>query len=207
MLNQLKEKIKNKKIKALLFLFLFFFISIVGVTYAYFTSNTHFENKFKTKEYEVSIEEEFYNNWGTKKVSFVNNNASSLILRVSYNEIWDILDEEAEDTVVLLNNQVNGIDVVTKEWTNAWLNDFVNGNDGWYYYKKVLNSTDRVQVLNRITLNEELIKNTESYENYLNSDYELDFNFESVQADKKAVKGLWDKEITIDNDGNITWNF
>lgn len=83
---------------------------------------------------------------------------------------------------------------------------FVDGHDGWYYYKKVLKNTDRVQVLNEIHLNEELLNSSGELDTYKNADYELDFNFESVQADKKAVKSLWNKEITIDNDGNITWN-
>jgi len=180
------------------------FIGIISVTLAIMTSSGYFENIFHSSDYGVSIEEEFYNDWGTKKVSFVNQNASSVIIRVSYNELWSTSSEE--DTLTVLNNKINGIDTVTKTWTESWLNDFVDGHDGWYYYKKVLKNTDRVQVLNEIHLNEELLNSSGELDTYKNADYELDFNFESVQADKKAVKSLWNKEITIDNDGNITWN-
>lgn len=197
--------VKNKKTgKLFIGTLSLLFIGVVSITFALLTSQGYFENIFHSSDYGVSIEEEFYNDWGTKKVSFVNNNASSVIIRVSYNELWSTSSEE--DTLTVLNNKINGIDTVTKTWTESWLNDFVDGHDGWYYYKKVLKNTDRVQVLNEIHLNEELLNSSGELDTYKNADYELDFNFESVQADKKAVKSLWNKEITIDNDRNITWN-
>jgi len=180
------------------------FIGIISVTLAIMTSSGYFENIFHSSDYGVNIEEEFYNDWGTKKVSFVNQNASPVIIRISYNELWSTSSEE--DTLTVLNNKINGSNTVNKSWTESWLNDFVDGHDGWYYYKKVLKNSDRVQVLSEIHLNEELLNISGELDTYQNADYELDFNFESVQADKKAVKSLWNKEITIDNDGNITWN-
>ncbi len=208
-----KEKIKNilndikkdiQKRKLFIGTISLLLIGVIGVTLAIMSSNGYFENILHSTDYGVNIEEEFYNNWGTKKVSFVNNNKASIILRVSYNELWSTVDEE--NTLTVLNNKVNNTDVVTKEWTNNWLNDFTDGHDGWYYYNKVLNSTEKVQVLNTITLNEELITNSGDLNTYKNANYELDFNFESTQASEKAVLDLWGKTITINNDGSITWN-
>jgi len=201
------ENIKDKKIKKLFIgTISLLFIGMIGVTLAIMSSNGYFENIFHSAEYGVNIEEEFYNDWGTKKVSFINNNNSPIIIRVSYNELWSTTDEE-DNTFTVLNNKANGIDTVNKVWTDAWVNDFVDGHDGWYYYKKVLHNTERVQVLSEIQLNEEALTSSGDLETYKNANYELDFNFESVQADSKAVKSLWGKTVTIDSDGNITWNF
>ncbi len=263
-----KLNLKNKKIKPLFFIMLIALVIVVGGTIAYFLSSTSFENKFRTSYYDVAIEEEFYNNWGTKKVSIVNNDSTSVALRISYTEIWtnyfckayeegslkqenqspDSSDNQngrlgvSEDlsgsgNIVsgtspncieygeeYLNNKIDGQDVVIKEWTEEWLNDFVLGNDGWYYYKKVLNSNSNVQILNSIMKNPKLFGDDSSdrddnmgtlsrlqiqhnlHQRYTASDYELDFNYEAVQADKKAIKELWGHDVTI-TDNEIEWSF
>ena len=67
---KMNKKRFNKK--SLFFLLLLLVIGIVGGTIAYYYSEDNLINQFKTSTYNVTIEEEFYNTWGTKKVSFVN---------------------------------------------------------------------------------------------------------------------------------------
>jgi len=185
---------KNNKYKPVLYsLLILLFMGIIG-TVAYFSSSVGFSNIFKTSGYDVDIEEEFYNDWGTKKVSIVNNDDTSVVLRINFVELWQ--DNNGE----YLNNKFNKQDVVTKNWTDEWLNNFSKGSDGWYYYKKILNKGDRVQILNSIYLNESL-NETELYNSYLASTYELDFSYEAVQADNKAIEKVWGQTPNIN--GNI----
>ena len=64
------RKIKKKP---LVFIILLLVMVFIGTTFALFYSNVVIPNQFKTRIYDVKIEEEFYDTWGTKKVSFVNN--------------------------------------------------------------------------------------------------------------------------------------
>lgn len=201
----MKLKIKNKKV--IISLILILVCGIVGVTFAFFTLNTSFQNNFKASNYSISIEEEFYNDWGTKKVTFINKDSTPVVIRVSYNELWKYSTKE-ENTIsesINLSNKINNQEVVIKSWTEEWNQNFIDGKDGWYYYNKVLDKDSSVQVLTNIMLNEELIKTSPFYQEYQESTYELDFNFESTQADRKAVKNLWGKNINIENN-RVSWN-
>lgn len=199
----MKRYLKNRKIKPLLFIIIALTISIIGMTFAYMSNSALFSNKFQGSAYDVAIEEEFYNDWGTKKVTFVNNDATPVVIRVNFNEKWN---KKEEDVSIRLSNTYQEQDLVIKDWTDAWQNDFVKGNDGWYYYKHILNNEDRVQVLNSINKNEELLSTKPDYQQYKESDYELDFNFEATQASSEAIKELWGIETTISNN-DITWKF
>ena len=64
--------LKKIKKKPLVFLLIIPFIGIIAGTFAYYYSEISISNEFKTMTYNVQIEEEFNNTWGTKKVNFVN---------------------------------------------------------------------------------------------------------------------------------------
>ena len=194
-------KKRNKKVV----LFLILLLSIIGIgsAYAYYQVNVIVPNKYKAATYEVEIEEEFEDKFGVKKVWIVNKEKTNapVVLRVNYNELWS---KEIDGVLLTLDNNVNGENVVEKEWTEEFLNDFELKEDGWYYYKKVLRPEERVQLLERISLKNELISTSEYSNEYLTYDYELAFNFESIQATEDAVLEIWNKNITI-NDDNVTW--
>ena len=141
---------------------------------------------------------------GNKKVSFVNNEETNapVVLRINYNEEWR---KEINGVKVSLDNNVNGENVVTKNWTTEFTNNFVDGGDGWYYYKKILNAEESVQVLDSISLKESLISTSPYYNDYKSYTYELDFNFEAIQASSSAISDIWGKNATITG-GNITWD-
>ena len=203
MINIIKSiKINNsnlKRAKPLVFLGAILLFSAIAVTLAIFTSESSIANRFQAMTYDVTLEEEFYDTWGTKKVVIANNdNKASVILRVSYIEIWS---QKVGDNVFTLSNKVNGEDTVIKDWTSEFKDNFIDGKDGWYYYTKVLKPNQSVQILNMITKNDTLLEGLDDYKDY---DYELTFSYEAIQASEKAANDLWEKVITIDGD-NITW--
>ena len=178
-------------------------VGVIGVTAAVVYFKSEIENKFSTSAYNIAIEEEFYDDWGTKKVSIVNHDATPVVIRVAYIETWSNKNEES-DATLQLSNKINGVDTVTKEWTDDWNNEFTLNSDGWYYYNKVLTSNEAVQILNSIELNKEVIKT--SKENYNLYDYELDFRYEAIQATSDAIKEIWGHNVTI-SDNNVSWGF
>ncbi len=197
-------KFRKIKKKPLIFLLVLCLLGIVGTTFAYYYTEIAIPNQFKAMTYNVTIEEEFNDTWGTKKVSFVNNEETNtpVVLRINYNELWR---KEVNGVKLSLDNNVNGTNVVTKNWTTAFTNDFVDGGDGWYYYKKTLNAEESVQVLNSISLNESLISTSPYYNDYKTYTYELDFNFEAIQANSSAISEIWGKNATITG-GYVTWS-
>ena len=196
-------KFKKIKKKPLFFLLLLLALGIAGTTFAYYYTEIAIPNQFRAMTYNVTIEEEFNNTWGTKKVSFVNNEETNtpVVLRINYNELWR---KEVNGVKLSLDNNVNGTNVVTKNWTTAFTNDFIDGGDGWYYYKKTLAAEASVQVLDSIALNESLISTSPYYNDYKSYTYELDFNFEAIQASSSAISEIWGKTATISG-GNVTW--
>ncbi len=196
-------KFKKIKKKPLFFLLLLLALGIVGTTFAYYYTEIAIPNQFRAMTYNVTIEEKFNNTWGTKKVSFVNNEETNtpVVLRINYNELWR---KEVNGVKLSLDNNVNGTNVVTKNWTTAFTNDFIDGGDGWYYYKKTLAAEASVQVLDSIALNESLISTSPYYDDYKSYTYELDFNFEAIQASSSAISEIWGKTATISG-GNVTW--
>ena len=198
----MKEKIMKNK-KPLLFIGILLVLGVIGGTLAYFTSEASFENKFKTMTYNVTLEEEFNDEFGTKKVYIKNNEETnvSVVLRLNYNESWT---KEENGEINVLSNTINGEDTVTKTWTNAFTNDFVLGSDGWYYYKKILPSEGSVQILDSIAKNMTVINGSSDKDLYNIYDYELSFNYEAIQASEAAVQEIWNKTITITGD-SVSW--
>lgn len=199
------KKYKINK-KPLIFLLILLVVGVIGGTFAYYYSEVVIPNQFRAMTYNITIEEEFNNTWGTKKVSFVNKEDTNtpVVLRINYNEMWR--KEIDIYTKVSLDNNVNGVNVVSKNWTTDFTNNFIDGGDGWFYYKKILNAKESVQVLESIELNEDLISTSPYYDDYKSFDYELDFNFEAIQASSDAIFDIWGIETTISG-GNVTWDF
>lgn len=177
-------------------------IGVVGSTIAYLYMKKEFENRFYTSSYNVAIKEEFYDEWGTKKVSVVNQDATPVVIRVAYIETWS--DKNDEDVSLQFSNQINGIDVVTKSWTNSWTNEFIPNSDGWYYYNKVLTKDETVRILESIKINKDVTKTSE--DNYSLYDYDLDFRYEAIQATENAISELWGHNATISG-GEVSWDF
>lgn len=128
---------KNKK--ALIALALVALIGVVGGTFAYFTSNTTFTNKFTTGTYSTSVTEEFVSpdNWTpgtktTKKVNVNNTGSVSIVARAKYTEKWTAADGTTLDGV--RDGQRVAQFTIGSKWVKA--------TDGYYYYKDTLNTNE-----------------------------------------------------------------
>lgn len=196
------KNLKECKKKPLFFLIALFLIGGVGGTIALFTSNVDYSNVFKASKYNVIINEKFENKFGTKEVDLTNDSNADVLIRVSYNEFWL---KQVDEEKINLNNLISGNTLVTKSWTEAFLNDFTY-HDGWYYYNKKLKGKSSVKILTAISLNDSLLNTDHLKEEYNNADYELDFNLESVQCNESAIKKIWGYDISISGD-EISWGF
>lgn len=214
------KKLKSKKISSktrniIICLALILLIGTIGISYAYYANQTKIENSFKTSDYNVSVAEEFYNTWGTKKISVINNEESTpVLLRVNYDELWSKTLEDG--TVLTLSNVVETesgyVNVVIKTYPSDYSTNFVDGGDGWYYYTKVLEPNESVGLLESIALNEGALTDSPYYNNYVPNttesyDYHLNYNYEAIQASKDAAKSIWGLNVTISESGDVTWPF
>ena len=91
------------------------------------------------------------------------------------------------------NNKIDNIDVATKNWTNDFLNDFVLLDDGWYYYKKILEPGE--ETTNLIT---KIDFSLENLDEDIKKTIRLDIDAQAVQAENQSedvlmVKG-WPEE-------------
>lgn len=217
---------KNKK--SIVFLVLLLLMGIIGTTYAYFTQSKIFDNKFSIKKFDVVIEETFDENsfFGcmnryseesiyyvkvcnsevNKDVFVVNKEDVPAVVRISYNEefVYDgYSDNDYRELFDMLCSDSGECFSVNNSYsfTKVWTQDFFDNwyfHEGWYYYKKVLSSQEKVQIL-------DAVKSTEDIGIY--GDYNLDFNIEAVQASSDAVKELWNQDVTINDDGTVYWEF
>ena len=197
MLKKVQEFYKrNERYKPFMFVGMLCLVTVIGITIAYYTQEMNITNTFKTMTYDVSMEEEFYNTWGTKRITINNNEESNtpVLLRVSYSEMWTKGDKT-------LNNLVNGTNVVNKTWSQTFLDDFTLDSDGWYYYDKLLLGDDSIELLESISLDSTIASTHPEYTKY---NYDLNFNYETIGASVNAAKEIWDKDIVI-NGSNVIW--
>ncbi len=193
------KRLKQKKSKKYLLITPILTLVVVGagllIVYALSHNTTVVTNDIPVGTGTVQIVDDSDPGFGKKEVSFVSSDANSIpmLLRIGYSETW----KDSSDNVV--SNVYNGNNVVTKTWTSAFTNDFVDGGDGWYYYKMLLNPSDSVKVITAIALAEP------SYAAY---NYDLNFRFEAIQADSAAATALWSKTATINTETSaVAWTF
>lgn len=203
---------KNKKIRRLIPLLLVIVLAAVGVSFAWSKQEVSVENKLKAHTTDVTVDEEFNHENGTKKVQFTNNGTSSVFLRMTWTEYWETADGK------ILSNKVNGQEIASKQWTEAYGAQWgkAEPDDGWYYYKQILESGKATDlILTKVTFPDNY---ETTYPEYKDAEYHLYFQVEAVQASDSAgtlnsaevnadaTWTTWGKTATVDQDGNVTWS-
>lgn len=176
---------------------------VVGATFAYFTSNTIFENVFNAGKYKVALIEVFESpdNWVPgetvpKTITARNDGTVPAVVRIKYKEEWKDLE---------------GNDITSQVSPNPAIINFDNQSDwvlynGYYYYNSVLEPTDTTNsFISGVTLDSNLDSVTcttdglskvcEAQNDAVGAKYKLTFTIETVQYDQ--YKSVWhiDDEI------------
>lgn len=187
-------------------------ITAIGSVYAWSKLSASVTNKINTPTIDVEVIEEFDEqttvDWYQpvdKKVQFKNIGTAPIFIRVSYVELWRNTNNQ------VLSSIVNGQEIVKKNWTDAWKNEWIDGNDGWFYYKKILQPNNLCsKILTSLEFDSSNLGNLTDI--YGNASYSLKFVSEAVQYSKdidvnrRSVKANFGIEfVDIDDNGNITW--
>ncbi len=208
----------RKKKRLILFLLGCLALLTIGSSFAFWSGKIEHTNVLKADEMKAEIKEVFEGSpepkgTVTKEVSFKNNSSSAAFLRVSYGETWEKL--ESRETV-LMNNQIDGKDVATKNWQNGFGENsdlWTDGGDGWFYYNRVLEPAGETdKILTSVTFPEYV----GAYADYCIATYQLYFRMELLQVsdsqftlnsdevNKKASLSVFGKEAVV-NGTAVSW--
>ena len=216
------EKKSNKK--PLIALLIVALVGLVGGTWAYFTSQTSFENKFKTADYKVEYSEDFTSpeNWlpGTttnKTLTVKNDGDVDVAVRVRFEEKWTAKNKSS---LPLEQTQEPGSKKVEAAVMNFHLSyeekweseKEADGNEyTWYYYKTRLGNNESTETLiDSVTFNKDIQAEvtctgagttldpkvcTTGEDSYAGAEYVLTFYIETIQYD--AYKETWKTSVEI----------
>ena len=177
------------------------------------------ENPIKTPVVEGGVTENL--DQGAKEVSFTNNGEADVFLRAAFAQSW-----VAQDGTVLPNHitDASGQSLPAAVPSLSLDGNWESGEDGWYYYKKVLPGSAS-GIRDRST--EKLVRGVDFIElsgiedqRYQNAEYQFHFTMEIVQSSddwnvsRKAVQRLFDRDISVTPDSwdgdkygcSINWN-
>ncbi len=188
-------------------------VAIVGATFAYYTSNTTFENVFNAGKYKVTLTEVFESpdNWVPgetvpKTVKAKNDGTVPAAVRISYTEQW--------------LQEIDGVetDITTQVTPNPAIINFDNqgdwtSSDGYYYYKYILEPTDETSsFISGVTLDPNLDsvtctgegneKTCEAQNPASGAKYKLTFTIQTVQYDQ--YENVWNTNVEIANKPSLT---
>lgn len=193
-------------------------ITLAGACYAYWSTSMSHLNELKADSVQASINETFRQDsvpegTVTKKVSFKNEGSAAAFLRIAEVEAWRM---EKDGSQMLLSNTVDGRPVATKNWTDAFRDSSLweKGDDGWYYYKKILAPGKTTEdILASVTFPEY----EGAYQDYAKADYMLYFRMELLQAsdsratlnksevNAKAGQTVFGRKAVVDGSGTVSW--
>ena len=181
-------------------------VAIVGATFAYYTSNTSFENVFNAGKYKVTLTEVFESpdNWVPgetvpKTVTAKNDGTVPAAVRISYTEQW--------------TKEIDGVetDITAQVSPNPAIINFANQTDwtssnGYYYYKYILEPTDETSsFISGVTLDPNLdsvtctgegtTKTCEAQNPASGAKYKLTFTIQTIQYD--VYKSEWNTNLEI----------
>lgn len=197
------RKRKNKKIW---FMSAMITLIIVGSVFAYFQKTVSIDNKFRSKEAKVYLNEKFDpdDRWvpgeeKQKEVRFGNEGEIEAVLRVRFISILKGQDGE-EDKQATEGFKLN--------FSEDFDTDWVKSGD-WYYYKKTLSSGELTDVtLKSVTISDEIGNDEHGIsKDYSNAVYDVKIEGELLQASlaKEAADSMnWGLTPTVTGK-NVIW--
>lgn len=176
----------------------------IGTSWAHYANVVNIRNPLSTQNSSVELVENFNPNSSflpgetvKKEPHFKNTGEIDLILRVKVEESWN----NAEGTALEKGPGFPDTEIVEKNWTDSWKNEWVEiGN--YYYYKKILTraetsgSTTAI-ILESLRMKPEASNDSHSID-YSNLLYELKFEADAVPADELSLT-VWKEEINTEN--------
>ena len=195
-----------KKKKTLVAIIALLLVVVVGATFAYYTSNTTFENVFNAGKYKVTLTEVFESpdNWVPgetipKTVTAKNDGTVPTAVRISYTEQWlkEIDGVETDITSQVSPNPANINFYNQDDWTSS---------NGYYYYKYILEPTNETSsFISGVTLDSNLnsvtctgegnTKTCEAQNSASGAKYKLTFTIQTVQYDQ--YQNVWNTNVEI----------
>ncbi len=161
-------------------------LMVVGGTLAWFTSEAEVTNTFKAGTVEIEVlekgETEGITNWNPGDTTDYDVSVKSLgskqtYVRVKLEPVWYNGDEEAE-----VNE--NNVELIFGEDLNEnWVLD-----DGWYYYKKILEQNQETSLL----LDAVKLDGPNTGNEYQGLTLKIKVEAQAVQASNDAIFDAWD---------------
>lgn len=164
-------------------------LMVVGGTLAWFTSEAEVTNTFKAGTVEIEVlekgETEGITNWNPGDTTdydvwFKSNGSKDTYLRVKLTPVW--YDGEVEKDIEANNVELT----LAGNWENYW----VLADDGWYYYKNILEEDDETKLL----LDEVHLKGKETDNKYQGLTLKIKVEAQAVQASNDAIFDAWELE-------------
>lgn len=145
---------KNRKL-LLLILAAAVAVLATGVSLAYYQASMDTDNPFETTEAKVYMDETFATSDGwvpgeekQKEVRLGNDGTMDTVLRIRFSPELELAD----------GTKVTGQDVLggfSLNFNDSFSENWVKGNDGWYYFKKVLGAGEQTDpTLKSVTMND-----------------------------------------------------
>lgn len=206
------SKIKRVITKSLSVAVLLTVLLGIGATSAALYHSVSLTNTLTTPRVEEEIVEDFdkgiIGNLKAKEVSFRNTGTADTFIRISFAETWKYTDESTGQSLllpdrqmVLANTEFEIKKAAQIKWTDEFKNNWVEGSDGWYYYKKVLPAGEKTRDIMTAVDFSSIYNKDWPDPRYQKAGYELYFTVESVQASRDlsvsadAVETVFQKQI------------
>ena len=180
---------------------------VIGSTFAYFQKSESIDNKFKSAEAKVYLNEKFDPNdeWvpgeeKQKEVRFGNEGKIAAVLRVKFTPVLK-LEDGTEDSEAAKGFQLNFTDGFSQNWTEK---------DGWYYYNKVLSPEGLTDITLKSVTISDAIGNDEHgiLTDYSGASYDVKIEGELLQASLATEAADYMKwgMIPMVTGTTVTWN-
>lgn len=203
------------KKKILLTLGIVLALATTATSVAYFTSKENKVNPFTIGSIETEIDEHGFKQDGDnilnqeieKKVSVRNIGKNPVLLRVIINPQWD---EERDENGKVTKLTTSASNQVQLNFSNDIDEHWIKGNDGYYYYNKVLEPAKRDNKGNiiketdgkdetKLLLKSVSLKDipNEEKEEYKNRKLTVNVSSEAIQVNEQALEDEWNSNNTM----------